>query len=166
MGLYRGKPMRKYFIASVVAVLAFAFAAFAASLNVDGGVLASGQDNTLTCGNDAVVDNVEVSYATSNDTTGHWIDAIHLQFPVSCAGSYAIVNGFGPLVNTQILSLVSANTIDGTGKVVLDIFDGATRVADLINIQVMVKDELVVGTYEYPGFEASGNPIVIRSTNP
>lgn len=156
--------MKKYFIASVVAVMAFAFAAFAAQLSVDGGVLASGQDNTLTCGNDAVVDDVKVSYATSNDTTGHWIGAIHLQFPTSCEGSYAIVNGFGPAANNQILSLISATPIEPDGTVVLDVADGPTRVADLTNIQVMVKDELVGG--EYPGFEASGNPIQIRSTAP
>jgi hypothetical protein len=35
--------MKKYFIASVVAVMAFAFAAFAASLNVEADRLAAGR---------------------------------------------------------------------------------------------------------------------------
>lgn len=47
--------MKKYFIASGVAVVAFAMAAFAASLNVDGGTIQSGTDNDLKC-----TDNVEV----------------------------------------------------------------------------------------------------------
>jgi hypothetical protein len=49
--------MKKYFIASMVAVMAFAFAAFAASLTVNGGVLQAGSDTDLTC-----TDRVEVDF--------------------------------------------------------------------------------------------------------
>jgi adhesin HecA-like repeat protein len=40
--------MKKYLIASVVAMMAFAFAAFAASLNVNGGVLQAGAALAVT----------------------------------------------------------------------------------------------------------------------
>ncbi len=47
--------MKKYLIAGVVAVVAFAMAGFAATLNVDGGVIQSGSDDSLTCTSDATV---------------------------------------------------------------------------------------------------------------
>jgi hypothetical protein len=153
--------MKKYLIASMVAVVAFAFAAFAAQLNVNAGPLQAGQDNNLKCGDDAVV-----TYATSNNTTGHWIDKIHVQFDTKCEDNWVILNGFGPEANNQILSLVSEEPIDAAGKVTFDIANGHTYVADLINVQVLVKNSLVTGTFEYPGFEASGNPIQVRSTTP
>jgi hypothetical protein len=150
--------MRKYVIAAVGAVMVFSMAAFAASMNVDGGFLQAGADSGLTCTDDA-----EVSYETSNDTTGHWIDAVELQFDAACEGGYAIVNGFGPANNNQILSLIST-PIDNTGKVVIDIFDGPTRVKDLVNVQVLVKDRLAGN--ECAGMEYSGNPIAPRVTCP
>ena len=38
--------MKKYFIAAMVAIMAFSMAAFAATLNVDGGVVQAGQAPT------------------------------------------------------------------------------------------------------------------------
>jgi hypothetical protein len=150
--------MKKYAIAGGAALIAFALAAFAAGLVVNGGVLQAGQDNTLTC-----TDEADVSYTTSNDTNGHWIGAVHLEFDPACEGSYAVVNGFGPAANNQILSLIS-DPIAADGTVTLDIFDGATRVADLVNIQVLVKDTLTGG--ECAGLEYSGNPIALRVACP
>ena len=47
--------MKKYLAAAVVAVMVFAFSAFAASLNLDGGVLQAGSDLDLTCTEAATV---------------------------------------------------------------------------------------------------------------
>lgn len=47
--------MKKYLIAGVIAVVAFAMAGFAATLNVDGGIIQSGSDDTLTCTSDVQV---------------------------------------------------------------------------------------------------------------
>jgi hypothetical protein len=152
--------MKKYIAAGAVAIMVFAFAASAASLSVNGGVLQAGADNDLTCTDDA-----DVTYTTSNDTNGHWIGAIHLEFDTACEDGYAIVNGFGPAANNQILSLVST-PIGADGKVTLDIFDGATRVADLVNLQVLVKDQLVPGQFECAGMEYSGNPMQQRVACP
>ena len=46
--------MKKYLAAAVVAVMVFAFAAFAASLNVGDSVLAAGQGDVGTCSSDDV----------------------------------------------------------------------------------------------------------------
>ena len=56
--------MKKYLAAAVVAVMVFAFAAFAAELNVNAGTLQAGSDTELTCS-----DGVEVlNYAVESDT--------------------------------------------------------------------------------------------------
>lgn len=47
--------MKKYLIASVVAMMAFAFAAFAASLIVNAGTLQAGEDRDLECLDEANV---------------------------------------------------------------------------------------------------------------
>lgn len=47
--------MKKYIIAAVVAVVAFAMAGFAATLTVDGGVIQVGSDDDLTCTDDVSV---------------------------------------------------------------------------------------------------------------
>lgn len=51
--------MKKYLAAGAVAVIVFAISAFAASLNVDGGVLQAGVDDDLTC-----TENVALTYDT------------------------------------------------------------------------------------------------------
>jgi hypothetical protein len=52
--------MRKYLIAGAVAVMVFAFAAFAASLTVNGGTLQAGQTEDLTC-----TDETNVAFANN-----------------------------------------------------------------------------------------------------
>jgi hypothetical protein len=61
--------MKKYLVASVVAVAVFAMSAFAASLMVDGGVLQAGTGEIGTC-----TDNIVVTYADPyRDETDTWV---------------------------------------------------------------------------------------------
>jgi len=57
--------MKKYLVALGVAVLGFASAAFAATLNLDGGVIQSGKDDDLTCVEDAVVESYVIDKGAS-----------------------------------------------------------------------------------------------------
>jgi hypothetical protein len=58
----KGNRMKKYFIASVVAVMAFAFAAFAASFTINDSVLAVGDGDVEAC------DIKVVSWGAETDT--------------------------------------------------------------------------------------------------
>jgi hypothetical protein len=69
--------MRKYLVAGVVAVVVFAFAAFAASLNVDAGTLAFGVDEIGDCGGEAEI--LYSHHQESNELA--YVDAIIAQFP-------------------------------------------------------------------------------------
>jgi hypothetical protein len=78
--------MRKYLVAGAVAVVAFAFAAFAASLNVNAGTLAFGVDEIGDCGGEAEI--VYSHHQESNELA--YVDAIIARFPDAagaCDGS-------------------------------------------------------------------------------
>lgn len=87
--------MRKYLIAAAVALAVFATAAFAASLNVDGGVLQAGQDSDLTCADNAVVD-----WTTQTVGNGQFAATrVTVTFDDGCDGNYgyvAVFSSVGP----------------------------------------------------------------------
>ena len=74
--------MKKYVAAAVVAVMVFAFAAFAASLNVDGGVLQAGVDDDLTC-----ADTANVTYSHHASEGLFWVTDVHVSFDEDCDGN-------------------------------------------------------------------------------
>jgi hypothetical protein len=83
--------MKKYFIASVVAVMAFASAAFAAQLNVNGGVLQAGVDRDLTCTQGTAT----VSYQTDASHDGFVVKTITVSFPDNaCNGNYVNIRAY------------------------------------------------------------------------
>ena len=71
--------MKKYLAAAVVAVMVFAFSAFAATLNVDGGTLQSGIDRDLTCAESAdVTYDHHVDYHDQADDA--WVESFTITF--------------------------------------------------------------------------------------
>lgn len=142
--------MRKYFIAGVVAMVAFAMAAFAASLTVDGGTLQAGVDRDLTCTSDAAT----VSYATPNDTDGS-MDFLVKTFTVTfdeeanCDGKQAelVVNDIpeqdteNGLENTNNISVELISNGESVHTVDTDQDGGfRPRAEDITDISVLVKD--------------------------
>jgi hypothetical protein len=129
--------MRKLFIAGVVAVMVFAFAAFAASFEVPAHTLAAGAANIETC-NDP-----EVTYRTSNNFDGHWVGGVFLDFDESCEGlqaEVAILQQELGWPNNQLVYAISEDPIDAEGKVEVDFgCDGDVMVEDVHAIQVLVK---------------------------
>lgn len=82
--------MKRYLIAAAVALAVFAGAAFAATLNVDGGVVQAGQDLTLKC-----ADNAAVTYGTQTSGDGQfYVNKITVTFDGACNGYYAYVAPF------------------------------------------------------------------------
>jgi len=92
--------MKKYLITAAVALMVFATAAFAASLNVDGTVLQAGQDSDLTCANNAVV-----GWQTQTVGNGEFaVTRITVTFDEGCNGNYgyvAVFSSVGPGGSTQ-----------------------------------------------------------------
>jgi hypothetical protein len=135
--------MKKYFIASVVAVMAFAFAAFAASFTVGDSVLASGTGNVTSCGD------AEITYSTQTIGSGDFgINALTIEFEEDCTGSHV-------LLATYSHNLPPAGGSSQTGFKVSDAIAGDSitiatnpskfEVADLEGLAVLVKDNLVPG---------------------
>jgi hypothetical protein len=132
--------MKKYFIASVVAVMAFAFAAFAASLNVTAGNLQAGdtQPGALECADEAIayvwgyndhvtpttVDNVGIALRNSDGT------------PHGCAGEW-----------------LSVNLLDEDGNIIYP-GPGQIRVG---KVAVAGEDQ---GRFTMPGADAAAKPKV------
>lgn len=87
--------MKKYVVASVVAVMVFAVAAFAASLNVDSGVLQAGVDDDLTC-----AENATVAYSHHSSDGLFWVTDVHVTFDQDCSGNtmYLAITDVGGVV--------------------------------------------------------------------
>jgi hypothetical protein len=82
--------VKKYFIAAAVALMVFATTAFAARLNLDGGVLQAGQDRDLVCANNAVV-----GWTTQTVGSGEFaVTRITVTFDAGCNGNYGYVAVF------------------------------------------------------------------------
>jgi hypothetical protein len=134
--------MKKYFIASVVAVMAFAFAAFAASFTVNSSVLASGQGDVTSCGD------ADLTYTTEVTGTGDFgVKSVTIAFEEKCDDSYALLATFNH-------DLPPAGGSNITGFAVIDIEDGKAtlntnssqfKVKDLEAVSILVKDTLVDG---------------------
>jgi hypothetical protein len=85
--------MKKYIAAGAVAVMVFAFSAFAASLTVDAGTLAFGQDDVGDCGGEA-----DVVYSHHQQDDFAYVDAIIVQFP----DADGACDGFGVYMTTSV----------------------------------------------------------------
>jgi hypothetical protein len=130
--------MKKYFVATAIAIAVFAMSAFAASLTVNGDFLQAGVDGTLTCTEDAVV-----TYNTSNDYNGHWLGGVTVKTDEDCEGQYAqvalLANTPGS-PNEQLVYAISDLAIDATGAVDIDFkCNGTVRVAEVNTVQVLIK---------------------------
>lgn len=133
--------MKKYIAAGGVAVVAFAFAASAASLNVDGGVLQSGIDRDLTCSEDAVITyDHHTSYGDSHFNDA-WITGVWVELDEDCVdeGNIMIVTLEGALDEDERHT--------GLGMAVSDIADGTTylptvdtSIADIEGVSVTISN--------------------------
>lgn len=127
--------MKRYLIAASVALAVFAGAAFAATLNVDGGVLQAGQDTDLTCSDNAVV-----SYSTQTVGGGGFaVNGITVTFDEGCDGNFAYLatfsgpgsqNGFGikEISGNKVtftVNLAPVDTINAVSVAVKNTNDGA-----------------------------------------
>jgi hypothetical protein len=136
--------MKKYLIASMVAVMAFAFAAFAASLDVTADRLAAGTDNV------ACAENADVSWTTSNDDQGHWVMGFDIAFSdTSCDGEYVNVAIFDapagiPNVRPQQVANIIPDTTITDGELSYTLpneYHGKLRVEDVEQVQVLVGED-------------------------
>jgi hypothetical protein len=136
--------MKRYLIAAAVALAVFAGAAFAATLNVDGGVVQAGQDLTLSC-----ADNAVVTYGTQTSGDGQfYVNKITVTFDGVCNGYFAYVAPFlsvGPGGSSQ--TGFGIDQIAGN-QVVFTVNPSATnaKVANVNAISVMVKSSDDSGT--------------------
>jgi hypothetical protein len=119
--------MKKYFIASVVAVMAFAFAAFAASLNVTAPTLQVGQTATgeLECADNATivawmyndlngsVDGARVQLS-NDDASPHACDGDRLYVTPLNSGGTILANIGGGGYSTGSIEVSAANYHAGT----------------------------------------------------
>ena len=109
--------MKKYFAAAAVAVMVFAFAAFAASLQVDAGTLAFGADEVGDCGGEAAI-----TYSHHQENGFAYVDAVIVNFPEAngVCDSYgvymtsAVGGGVAEIVNDQAVFVVT-NGVDVAG---------------------------------------------------
>lgn len=101
--------MRKYFIAGVVAMVAFAMAAFAATLTVDGGVIQAGSDEDLTCTTTVTVTNYGVE--TDDDS----VRFAKLSGLEPCVGEKVIIQFMdtSDVEIHKVTDLIEATDLDG-----------------------------------------------------
>jgi hypothetical protein len=106
--------MKKYLAAAVVAVMVFAFAAFAASLNVNAGTLQSGVDHDLACAETA-----DITYAHHVDYHHQANDAWVTEFTVTFDSEDCVGNTMYLTVGSD--AEFDGDSDDGLGSVVRDI---------------------------------------------
>jgi hypothetical protein len=125
--------MKKYLIATVVAVAVFAGSAFAASLNVDAGTLQAGQGEVGACASD----DVEVAYSTPTFADGNWtVSQITLHYDVNCDGlDYSVVvTGTTDAVPWE--TDAQDGTFDGDPEVVT--FDAGFDAEDAAHVHLVI----------------------------
>ncbi len=137
--------MKKYFAAAAVAVMVFAFAAFAASLDVDGGTLQAGSDD-LACA-EAVF--LTYDWGATEDNPDHYIQEIvaDLNDPAGasedlvCEGKYVqldVRDANGELIGASHEQISS-------GRAVFAVNDAP--VADVEDIYVVVHSQEINWTW-------------------
>jgi hypothetical protein len=133
--------MKKYFAAGAVAVVAFAFAASAAQLTVNGGKLAAGTDNV------ACAESVDVGYDLSNDGQGTWVKGFDLDFSDdSCDGEHVSIAVFDkpagvPNVAPQQKMIAIPNAVIANGELSYELpgqHHGKLRAEDVEQVQIVV----------------------------
>jgi len=143
--------MKKYLAAAAVAVMVFAFSAFAASLDVKAGSLAAGSDNVNDCGGIA-----DLTYTTevAVGSGGHqfWVDTVTATFgDDSCDGERASISFAGDEFNSQTWQgmKIADDPVAGN-TVTFDIPDGGLDVADVGNIAILVGESGPAGWTNIP----------------
>ncbi|MFP4235286.1 MAG: hypothetical protein ACLFUG_10185, partial [Nitriliruptoraceae bacterium] len=97
--------MKKYFAAAIVAVMVFAFSAFAAELEFDAGVMAFGVDDVGDCGGDA-----DIIFSHHNEDGFGYVDGVVVEFPnadaTNCTGAtaYLTIDGMGVAPERVVLN--------------------------------------------------------------
>lgn len=151
--------MKKYFAAAVVAVMVFAFAAFAAQLNVEAGPFQAGMDDDLTCAELATVSyeggpmlgpdlNFGVSAITVDfgATGGADCDGAYAHIQVNQSGLDDYASGF--VGNNFAIGQIQGNSV--TFQINQDSLDsGYVAVENLEEVSIQVKGTLT-------GLEADG----------
>jgi len=132
--------MKKYLAAAVVAVMVFAFAAFAASLDVDAGTLAAGQDDVDDCGGTA-----NVSFDTQTVGGGAFgVNGLDIEFAEDCEG-FALVQVLDTTNNAYGFYI---GAIDD-GSVSFSPDPSSTLVEEVGGVSVLVKSVLNAGEQDF-----------------
>jgi len=129
--------MKKYLAAAVVAVMVFAFAAFAASVNVNDSTLASGVAEVQGCDGD--VDVIWQAHESAHllDDDYWWVNEVTLEGFVDCDGEDVIVVLLD--ANDQPVAKGGAQGISGGAITVEDWVLDEAPVGDVHKIAVLVK---------------------------
>jgi hypothetical protein len=140
-GEHHVKKTKKYLAAGGASVVAFAFAASAAQLNVDAGTLAAGTDNV------ACAEGAEVSYDIQNDGQGSWVKGFELKFTDNtCDGEYVNIAVFDqpagvPNVSPQQVMNAIPDTVIADGELTFTLpgsEHGQLRTEDVEQVQLVV----------------------------
>ena len=129
--------MKKYLAAAVVALMVFAFSAFAATLSVDAGNLQAGQDNVDRC-----ADSVTLDYGTDVGGDGQfYVHTITLSFDeaADCDGNFAYLAIF----DHEVPPAGGSNIIGfGIDEIQDDeaVFTTDGDVEEIVGVSVMVKN--------------------------
>ena len=167
--------MKKYLAAAAVAVMVFAFSAFAAALDVDGGTVQAGMDTDLACFEDA-----ELSYATGYDQSegspteepflvmaitvslsGGDSDCInddlrgHLK--VNDGGAEGTASSRVGPHGYAIVPLEDVDATAGTASFTVEVDGDRLPVEDLHQVQVMIKEWQNQG--EMDGYDGGANSV-------
>jgi hypothetical protein len=135
--------MKKYFAAAVVAVMVFAFAAFAASLNVNAGTLAAGQDDVGDCGGEALI-TYDHHWGFGGGPEAAYVQAFTITFDEDCSDNIALFHVDGPNDADGMVSvLISGDSVTipvSNGNVDLTDWGGGegVNVEDIESVNVTV----------------------------
>ncbi|MFP4150064.1 MAG: hypothetical protein ACLFV0_11310 [Nitriliruptoraceae bacterium] len=140
--------MKKYFAAAIVAVMVFAFSAFAAELDVEAGVLQAGVYDELTCTEDDAIVSWGTQHTGQFEEIGQAVNRVTIDFgDGDCEGLYAQVALFsheqldGPSTGISNFRLADGNfEIGDNNQVTIDGFQIDPELID--QISVLVKDNL------------------------
>jgi hypothetical protein len=146
--------MKKYIAAGAVAIMVFAFSAFAASLTVNAGPLQAGITADLKC-----ADSVDVTYETNNDHSGFYVEGVNLQFldangdaTNACDDDNAAISLMksapGASPTQQIAFGITNGDITG-GYAFIDFKNGAVRADEVNHVQVLMGEQGTPG-YVHP----------------
>jgi hypothetical protein len=134
--------MKKYLAAGGAAVVAFAFAASAASFTIGDSVLASGEGDVTDCG---AADIDYTTLVTGEESFG--IDTLTITFDEPCEGNFVNLATFNqdPDASGADISGSRIEQVDANDTATFDTNPSTFDVADLEYISVLVRSELQAG---------------------